>query len=129
MADFKNEIGFCLSLQVFVLWHFAFVQGFVLRHFAFVQGFALRYAVEQMHEYAHIKLCSYYQDSYVVTSYVVTILIITSLFLLQIMADARRKCLNSPDAFCYICGSFTVPSQRMNISDFVKKVLLSLLSS
>ena len=58
-----------------------------------------------------------------VTSYVVTILIITSLFLLQIMADARRKCLNSPDAFCYICGSFTVPSQRMNISDFVKVYL------
>ena len=60
------------------------------------------------------KLCSYYRESYVVT-----ILIITSLFLHQIMADARRKCLNSPEAFCYICGSFTVPSQRMNISDFV----------
>ena len=40
------------------------------------------------------------------------------------MADARGKCLNSPDAFCYICGSFTVPSQKMNISDFVKKVHL-----
>ena len=41
------------------------------------------------------------------------------------MADARRKCKNSPDAFCYICGSFTVPSQRMNISDFLKKVYLA----
>ncbi len=40
------------------------------------------------------------------------------------MAAARRKCLNSPDAFCYICGSFIVPSQRINISDFVNKVYL-----
>ena len=31
------------------------------------------------------------------------------------------KCLNNPDSFCYICGSFTIPSQRKNISAFVKQ--------
>lgn len=36
-------------------------------------------------------------------------------------ATSRRKCLNSPDSFCYICGSFTIPSQRANISTFVKQ--------
>lgn len=41
------------------------------------------------------------------------------------MASIRRKCLNSPDSFCYICGSFTVPSQRMNISEFVKRAYLA----
>ena len=35
--------------------------------------------------------------------------------------SSRRKCLNSPDSFCYICGSFTIPSQRANISAFVKQ--------
>lgn len=41
------------------------------------------------------------------------------------MATARRKCVNTPDAFCYICGNFTVPSQRANISDFVKRAYLA----
>lgn len=36
-------------------------------------------------------------------------------------ATSRRKCLNNPDSFCYICGSFTIPSQRANISVFVKQ--------
>ena len=40
------------------------------------------------------------------------------------MASSRRKCLNSYDSFCNICGSFTVPSQRMNISEFVKRAYL-----
>lgn len=35
--------------------------------------------------------------------------------------SGRRNFLNSADSFCYICGSFTVPSQRTGISDFVKK--------
>ena len=38
---------------------------------------------------------------------------------------ASRKCVNSPDSFCYICGRFTIPSQRTNISMFVKNVYLS----
>ena len=37
------------------------------------------------------------------------------------MASARRKCLNSPDVFCYICGQYTLKPQRTNINDFVKK--------
>ena len=34
---------------------------------------------------------------------------------------SRRTCLNSPDFFSYICGSFTISSQRTNIGTFVKK--------
>ncbi|XP_073399433.1 uncharacterized protein [Dendrobates tinctorius] len=30
-----------------------------------------------------------------------------------------RKDLNSSDSFCYICGSFTIPRHRTNISTFV----------
>lgn len=41
------------------------------------------------------------------------------------MASVSRKCLNSPNAFCYICGSYTLPDQRKNISAFVKKVYLA----
>ena len=36
-------------------------------------------------------------------------------------ATFHRKCLNNPDSFCYICGRFTIPSQRANISVFVKE--------
>ncbi|CAI9717579.1 Hypothetical predicted protein [Octopus vulgaris] len=25
-------------------------------------------------------------------------------------ATSHRKCRNSPDSFCYICGNFTIPS-------------------
>ena len=37
------------------------------------------------------------------------------------MLSSGRKCLNSPNLFCYICGQFTVKDQRMNISEFVQK--------
>ena len=45
----------------------------------------------------------------------------------QIMSASvsRRKCRNSPDSFCYICGSFTIPSQRANISAFVRQAYFS----
>ena len=33
----------------------------------------------------------------------------------------RRSCLNSPGVFCCICGSYTVTTARLKISDFVKK--------
>ena len=36
-------------------------------------------------------------------------------------AASHRKCLNNPDSFGCICGSFTIPSQRANISAFVKQ--------
>ncbi|GBM34382.1 hypothetical protein AVEN_131473-1 [Araneus ventricosus] len=35
---------------------------------------------------------------------------------------APRDCVISPDNFCFICGEYTVKSQRRNISDFMKKV-------
>lgn len=41
-------------------------------------------------------------------------------FFFEVMAS--RGCANSPDSFCYICGTYTVKKQQRNISDFVKKV-------
>ena len=35
------------------------------------------------------------------------------------------KCKNHPDYFCYICGNFTLPHQRKNINEFVKKAYLT----
>ena len=34
----------------------------------------------------------------------------------------QRKCIHSPDSFCYICDEYTVLKQKLNIRDFVKKV-------
>lgn len=33
----------------------------------------------------------------------------------------RRCCVNNPNSFCYICGSFIVKKQRKNITSFVTK--------
>lgn len=33
----------------------------------------------------------------------------------------RRKGLNDPDSFCYICGNFAIPSQTTDMSTFVKQ--------
>ncbi|GFV27638.1 uncharacterized protein TNCV_4181831 [Trichonephila clavipes] len=35
---------------------------------------------------------------------------------------ATRRCVNSPNCFCYICGSYTVKKQQRDISNFVQKV-------
>ena len=35
-----------------------------------------------------------------------------------------RHCINCPDVFCYICGLFITKTQRMTISEFVKKTYL-----
>ncbi|GFU90785.1 uncharacterized protein TNCV_4870171 [Trichonephila clavipes] len=35
---------------------------------------------------------------------------------------ATRGCVNSPNCFCYICGSYTVKKQQRNIFNFVQKV-------
>ena len=37
------------------------------------------------------------------------------------MATRRRQCENRPDAFCYICGCFTLIRQRRNITTFVRR--------
>ena len=37
------------------------------------------------------------------------------------MATRRRQCENRPDAFCYICGCFTLIRQRRNITSFVRR--------
>ena len=38
------------------------------------------------------------------------------------MSSQRRKCKNSPDCFCYICGHFTIKNQRIQVNGFVKKL-------
>ena len=37
------------------------------------------------------------------------------------MVSSRRSCLNHPDIFCYICGSYASKEQRKPISAFVKR--------
>ena len=37
------------------------------------------------------------------------------------MTSSRRCCLNHPDIFCYICGSYASKEQRRPISAFVKR--------
>ena len=35
--------------------------------------------------------------------------------------DVPRKCINSPDVFCYICGEVTFKSQRRGFTLLIKK--------
>ena len=37
----------------------------------------------------------------------------------------RRRCLNNPNVFCYICGEYTLQSNRKGISEFVKCAYLA----
>ena len=37
----------------------------------------------------------------------------------------RRRCLNSPNVFCYICGEYTLQLNRKRINEFVKCVYLA----
>jgi len=39
--------------------------------------------------------------------------------------SSHRKCLSSPDSYCFVCGSFTIPNQRANISAFVTQAYLA----
>ena len=62
------------------------------------------------------KACNYFSLVFYLHRYI--------FLLFQIMsapATSHRKCLNNPDSFCYICGSFTIPSQRASINVFVKQ--------
>ena len=34
---------------------------------------------------------------------------------------SKRKCFNSPDIFCYICGFYTPKPQMQNITEFVNR--------
>ena len=39
-----------------------------------------------------------------------------------IMASSiRHKCVNNPDAFCYVCGCYTLLRQKRNITSFVRR--------
>ena len=40
------------------------------------------------------------------------------------MKSPSRKCKNSSDNFCYICGSYTTKKQRINITKNLKQVYL-----
>ena len=37
----------------------------------------------------------------------------------------RRRFVNDPDVFCYICGEYTLEHNRKAISDFVKQAYLA----
>ena len=37
----------------------------------------------------------------------------------------RRRCVNNPDVFCFICGEYTLEHSRKLISDFVKQTYLA----
>ena len=38
------------------------------------------------------------------------------------MSQNRRVCVNNPDLFCYICGKYTHPETRRNMTERVKQV-------
>ena len=44
---------------------------------------------------------------------------------MSVSPHSRPKCLTNHDSFCYICGNFTTPSQRSNISEFLKKTYIA----
>ena len=39
--------------------------------------------------------------------------------------SSRRRCLNEPNVFCYICGEYTLQHNRKTISDFLKRAYLA----
>ena len=39
--------------------------------------------------------------------------------------SSKRRCLNEPNVFCYICGEYTLQHNRKTISDFVKRGYLA----
>ena len=53
------------------------------------------------------------------------------LFLKQLVmatsSRTRRRCVNGPDVFCYMCGEYTLEHNRKPISDFVKQAYLAYL--
>jgi len=42
-----------------------------------------------------------------------------------VATSSRRRCLNEPNVFCYICGEYTLQHNRKTISDFVKRAYLA----
>ena len=40
-------------------------------------------------------------------------------------SSPRPRCLNNPNVFCYICGKYTLQSNRKGISEFVKCAYLA----
>ena len=38
------------------------------------------------------------------------------IFILELLSMSWRNCKNSPDHFCYICGKYTLTSQRRNMT-------------
>ena len=47
--------------------------------------------------------------------------------IMSVSGTSHRKCLNIPDSFCYIWGSFIIPSHMKNISTFVNKTYFAYL--
>ena len=40
-------------------------------------------------------------------------------------SSSRRSCLTDPNVFCYICGEYTLQSNRKGSSEFVKQAYLA----
>ncbi|GBM86111.1 hypothetical protein AVEN_167767-1 [Araneus ventricosus] len=40
------------------------------------------------------------------------------------MSSSRRRCVNHPDVFCFICEECTLKENRKTVCDFVKRVYL-----
>lgn len=41
------------------------------------------------------------------------------------MSSSRRFCVNSPNVFCYVCGEYTLPENRKNITNFVERAYMA----
>jgi hypothetical protein len=40
---------------------------------------------------------------------------------------SRRRCVNNPDCFCYVCGCYVIQRLKSNITSFVKKHIMLIL--
>ena len=47
--------------------------------------------------------------------------IICAIYILDFL-KMSRKCLNDPDKFCYVCGNYTLKTQRRSITNDIKKL-------
>ena len=59
-----------------------------------------------------------------VWSFIVEYNVVSFQFSKKVFTISHRSCINDPGHFCYICGKYTLPKQRRNITDFVKKSYL-----
>lgn len=70
----------------------------------------------------HLLSCiNLFSDSSTILYFISVVIQLLSVWF-KMSAMPPRKCVNSPDSFCFICGEFMVKKQQLNITDFVKNV-------